>query len=210
MACSAATVPICSLVAPVISTRSGATDGNVGAPAGEQLGQVGGSGGADPHDVAAFGGEIGEGGLGRPAGPGPDDDAVDGFGDFGQDVTRDEDGPSFIRQAAQQDAEPVDAFGVEAVSGLVKDEDLRLAHQRGGKGKPLARPERELPDSSIGRAGQVDDIEHLVYPFGRRAADEGGDAEVVAGTATGIGESRSPEPHPRHGVDQSARRSGVR
>jgi hypothetical protein len=140
--------------------------------------------------VGASGGELGEGGLGDEPTPVQDDDAVDGLGDLGEDVAGNEDGPSLAGQAAQQGPQPVDAFGVEAVGGFVEDEDLRVAHQRGGESEPLAHPEGELPDPAIGRAGEVDDVEHLVDSPGWGAADEGDDAEVVAGAATGIGKGR--------------------
>ena len=81
-------------------------------------------------------------------------------------------------------------FGVEAVGRLVEDEDLRVAQQSGGESESLAHPEGELPDPAVGGPGQVDEIEHLVDPSGCGAAGEGGDAEVVAGTAPGIGEGR--------------------
>ena len=115
-----------------------------------------------------------------------------------------------LGQAAQQGTEPVDAFRVEAVGGLVEDEDLRVAHERGGEGESLAHPEGELPDSAIGGRGQVDDVEHLVDPSGCGAADEGGDAEVVAGAAPGIGEGRlQGRAHDAQRIEPG-RRSGAR
>jgi hypothetical protein len=163
-------------------------DSRAGALGGQQAGQLGCSRSPDTHDVAGSGAEIGEGGLSDEPPPVQDDDAVDGLGDLGQDVARDQDGAPLVGQAAQQGAEPVDAFRVEAVGGLVEDEDLRVAHQRGGQGQPLAHAEGELADPAIGGPAQVDDVEHLTDPVRLRISHQRCDAEVVAGAATRIGE----------------------
>ena len=95
-----------------------------------------------------------------------------------------------LGQVPKQGAEPVDALGVEAVGGFVEDEDLGVAQQSGGEGEPLAHPEGELPDTAVGGLGQVDEVEDLVDPVGCGAAGKGGDAEVVAGGAPRVGEGR--------------------
>ena len=82
----------------------------------------------------------------------------------------------------------MDALGVEAVRWFVQDEDLGVAQQRGGQGEPLAHPEGETSDTTVRGLGEVDEVEHLVDPCWPGATGEGGDAEVVTGAASGVGE----------------------
>src|SRR5450759_5767818 len=91
--------------------------------------------------------------------------------------------PTFGGQVAQQLTEPVDAFGVEPVSGLVEDQDLRLGQQGGGKTEPLTHAERELSDAPISRRGQIDEVEHLIDSRLVDFTEHRLDAEMVSGTS---------------------------
>ena len=51
-------------------------------------------------------------------------------------------------EAAQEVAEPADALGVEAVSGLVEDQQLGVSEQRGRQPEPLPHPERVAADTA--------------------------------------------------------------
>ena len=54
-----------------------------------------------------------------------DHDVVGGLGDLGERVAGEQHGPALGGEAAQEVAQPADAIGVEAVGGLVEDEDAR-------------------------------------------------------------------------------------
>jgi hypothetical protein len=47
-------------------------------------------------------------------------------------------------------AQPRDAFGVEAIGGLVQDQYVGIAEERGGEPEPLTHPEREPADAPDG------------------------------------------------------------
>ena len=70
-----------------------------------------------------------------------DQHLVDGLGDLGQHVAGDEDGASLGRERPQEVAQPAHPFGVEAVRGLVKDQQLGIAEQRPREPQTLAHAE---------------------------------------------------------------------
>ena len=59
--------------------------------------------------------------------------------------------PPRSANAAQQPAHPAHALRIEAVGGLVEDQDLRVAEQRVGEPEALAHAERVLADPPPGR-----------------------------------------------------------
>ena len=77
---------------------------------------------------------------------------------------RDEHGPPFGGQVAQEVAGPADPLGVEAVDGLVEEKHAGVAEQCGGDPESLAHAERVLAGALAGHLGQADDVEHLVDP----------------------------------------------
>ncbi len=85
---------------------------------------------------------------------------------------------------------------VQAVGGLVEDQDARVAEQCGGEAEPLAHAQREAADAASSRRGQIDLREHRVHPGGWDAAREGEHAQVVAG-----GASRMETGRLEHGAD---------
>ena len=161
--------------------------------------QRGGVGGADAHDRATAQ-ELRQRGVGDESAAGQHDDFVDGLGHLGQQMAGDEHGASRRGVAAQEVAQPVDAFGVEAVGRLVQDEDVGIAEERGGEPEPLPHAEREAADTPTGGALQPDLGEDLVDAVVGETGGGGEDAQVVAGSAAGM-EARRLE----HGADVTDR-----
>src|ERR671919_926845 len=64
--------------------------------------------------------------------------------DLGEDVTRYEDSSARRGERSEERTQPPDTSRVEAVCGLVENEEIRIAQQRGGKAEPLPHPERQL------------------------------------------------------------------
>jgi hypothetical protein len=63
----------------------------------------------------------------------------------------------------------VHALGVEAVGGLVEDEDFGVAEQGAGQGQPLAHPEREAAHPPLGDLLEAHLGERLRHPSLRQA-----------------------------------------
>ena len=76
--------------------------------------------------------QVGEPGVGDQAAPVDDHDVVHGLGDLGQEVAGDEDRAALVSQAAEQAAQPPDTLRVQAVGGLVEDQQVRVLQQRDG------------------------------------------------------------------------------
>src|SRR5829696_8181003 len=161
--------------------------------------QRGGIRGADAHDRPTSQ-ELRQRGVGDESAAGQDHDLVNGLGHLGQQMARDEHRASRRGVGAQELAQPADAFGVEAVGGLVQDEDVGIAEERGGEPEPLTHPEREAADPSAGGARQADVGEDLVDAVIREPGGGGEDAQVVPGPAAGV-EARRLE----HGADVTDR-----
>ena len=100
-----------------------------------------------------------------------EDHVVDGLGQFGEQVAGHEHGAALAGQAAQQAAQPVDALGVEPVGGLVQDQGLRVAEQRGGQCEPLPHALGVAAGPAVRGAAEPDQLEHLLDPL---AADPRG------------------------------------
>jgi hypothetical protein len=84
--------------------------------------------------------------------------------DLREDVAGDEHGPSPIRLRPQQVAQPAHPLRVEAVGGLVEDQDPRVAQQRRRQRQPLAHPQRVALHATSGGAAQLDHLQHLLDP----------------------------------------------
>jgi hypothetical protein len=98
-------------------------------------------------------------------------------------VAGDEDRATLIGQAAQQVAQPADAFRVEAVGRLVEDQHCGVADQRRRDTQSLAHAQRiglELPSAGRGEPHQP---QHLVGPIRRDPARPADDPQVVAARA---------------------------
>ena len=116
-----------------------------------------------------------------------DHDVVGGLGDLGQDVTGDQDGPSFGGQAAEQVAQPPDALRVQAVGGLVQDQHGRVAEQRGGQAEPLPHAQGVAAGPLPGRMLQADRGQQLAGPFPGDPGGCGQHPQVVPAGAAGVG-----------------------
>jgi hypothetical protein len=101
-----------------------------------------------------------------------------------EQVARDEDRPALAREGPQEFAHPADAFGVEPVGRLVKDQHARVADHRGGDAESLPHTERVPAKPPSGRRVEPHHVEHLVRALVGIAASGAHDAQVVsAGTA---------------------------
>jgi hypothetical protein len=109
-----------------------------------------------------------------------DDNIVGERLNLGEQVARDQDGAALIGEAAQEVAQPADALGVEAVGGLVEDEDAGVADQRSRDAQPLTHPERVALDRATAGRGESHQGKDLVGPLKRNAAGPADDAQVVA------------------------------
>ena len=88
--------------------------------------------------------------------------------------------PSSTR-AAHHPAELEDAGRVEAVRGLVQDQQLGVGQQAAGDAEPLAHAERVAADAVVGALAQADPLERRVDPAVRLGlARRGDDLEVLA------------------------------
>ena len=70
------------------------------------------------------------------------------------------------RELPQQRAHLADAAGVEAVGGLVEEQQLGLAQERGGDAEPLAHPQRVRPHGAAVDAAEADAHERLLDAVG--------------------------------------------
>jgi hypothetical protein len=107
-------------------------------------------------------GQFVEGGLDHEPAPVDDQHAVDGLRDLRQHVTGNEHGPAFRCERAQEVAKPAHAFRVEAVGGLVEDQQLGLTEQRSGQPESLPHAERIALHAAAGGAGELDHSQHVV------------------------------------------------
>ena len=103
--------------------------------------------GVEPVEVVGLddgpgpGQQFGAGALGLDPSVADDDHSVGDGLDLGQQVRGEQDGAAAVGEVAQQPPHPAHPFGVEAVGGLVEDQDLRVAEQRVGEAEALSHPE---------------------------------------------------------------------
>ena len=84
-------------------------------------------------------------------------------------------------------AHPAHAFRIEAVGGLVEDQDLGVAEQCVGEAQALAHAERVLADTPPGRRlVEADELQQRVDALRRHAHGVGGDGERLAAAAPGV------------------------
>ena len=134
-----------------------------------------------------------------------DHELVGGVLHLAHQVAGDEDGAALGGQPADQLADPVHAFGVEAVDRLVEQQHLRVAQQRAGDAEPLAHAQRERAARRRGDLGEPDGV-RAPRPRGTRDAVAAGHRQqVVAGGAAGVDRSASSSaPTSRSGCSRSA------
>ena len=126
--------------------------------------------------------------------------------DLGQQVGGEQHGAAAVGEVAQQAPHPAHAFRIEAVGGLVEDQDLGVAEQRVGEAEALAHAERVLADTPPGRrVVEADEFQQRVGALRRHAHGVGGDGERLAATAPGVLRRRvEQDPDAPAGVGQVA------
>ena len=191
MPAAAAASPTCSAVRPCTSIAPRSRVGERDARAGELL--------AQPREV----GRADEDGLLRGARDelvdarvgdelaAPDHDQVVGRQrHLAHEMGRDEDGLAFRSEAFEKVADPVDAFGVEAVDRLVEEHGLRVAEKRGGDAEPLSHAERELAGALARDVVEADEVDHLEHALLRIAVRLREREKVVVRRAAGVDGAR--------------------
>ena len=118
--------------------------------------------------------------------PAYDDHVGSGDGHLAHEVARDEHGPALAGQRLHQRAHPQDAFGVEAIDGLVEKQHAGVAQQGAGDAETLGHAEGEGPRLPPGHVAEAYEIEHLVDPLAGYVAGLRQGQKVVAGLATGV------------------------
>ncbi len=161
--------------------------GHRGAAGGQQRRQPGGLGGPHQHGGLGVGGdEVGHRGVGDEGAP-PDDHQV---GRRQRHLTHqmagDEDGPTFGSQRLEQIADPEDPLGIQAVDGLVEEQDPGVAQEGRGNAQPLAHPEGELSHPAPGHRGEADLLQHLLDAVGGNAIALGQAQQVESGGAARV------------------------
>jgi len=102
-------------------------------------------------------GKLGDGPFANQLSPADDHDSVDGLLNLSEQVAGDQNRAALIMgEVPQEVTQPLDAFGVKAVGGLVEDEHLRVAQQRGGQAEPLAHPKGVTAGLSLCRVRHPD------------------------------------------------------
>ena len=125
---------------------------------------------------------------------------VHALGHLGEQVAGHEHRAAPRGLGAEQVAHPADAGRVEPVGGLVENEHLGVAQQRGCDREALAHSHRVALDAAVRRCREPDPVQHLVHARVGMAPGGGQHAQVVAAAAARV-EARVLEHHP----DLSAR-----
>ena len=126
-----------------------------------------------------------------------DPDVVGQQGDLGEDVAGDQDGLApFVTQRPDEVPYLGDADGVQAVDGLVQDQQLRVVHHRQGDGQPLFHAQGVLGVAFLVPVRQVHQLQRAFDVVGTLEAPEPGeDLQVFCAGQVGV-ESR--------GLDEAA------
>ena len=122
----------------------------------ERLAQLRGVGGAHAHRAADARGQLLERGLDDELAVVDDQHLVDRLRDLGEHVAGDEHRAPPRGERAQEVAQPAHALRVEAVGGLVEDQQLRVAEQRRREPQPLAHAQRVALDAPRARVVELD------------------------------------------------------
>ena len=112
-------------------------------PARSGCDQVGASRALHPHPAVGVASDevVDRGLLDQPALP-DDDEVVGHQRHLAELVAADQHGAALPGEVREHVADPADAFGVEAVGGLVEDDRVRVAEQHTGEPEPLAHAQR--------------------------------------------------------------------
>ena len=133
-----------------------------------------------PHEGGRLAPQLLDGALRDSLAVRDDDDVVDGLLDLGQHVARDEQRAALRSEVAQEPAQPPDAVGVQAVGGLVEDDDARVPEQGGREPESLPHAHRVAACALARRGRDAHELEHLVHATGRDPGSVGKGQQVVA------------------------------
>ena len=114
------------------------------------------SGRADANRAADAGGQLLERRLDDELAAVDDQHLIDGLRDLREHVAGDQHRPLAGGEGAEEVAQPAHALGIEAVGGLVEDQQLGLAEQRRREPEPLPHPERVPLDATVRGAVELD------------------------------------------------------
>ncbi len=107
--------------------------------------------------------------------------------DLVEQVGGEQHGATVGGELAQHPAHPVDAGRVEAVDGLVEDQDRRVAEHRVGDAEALAHAEGVVAHPALGLgAVEADELEHLLDPLAPDAHRLGAEPQHLAAGAAGV------------------------
>ena len=117
-----------------------------------------------------------------------DPDVVGQQGDLGEDVAGDQDGLApFVAQRPDEVPHLGNADGVQAVDGLVQDQQLRVVHHRQGDGQPLFHAQGVLGVAFLVPVGQVHQLQRPFDIVGAFEAPEPGeDLQVFCAGQVGV------------------------
>ena len=95
-----------------------------------------------------------------------------------EDVARDEHGPALGTEAPKEVAHLDDPGGIEAVGGLVQDQQRRVLQQRRGDAEALLHPQRVGPDHVVRAGREPDAFERRIDGIASDAVDPREDLQV--------------------------------
>jgi len=84
----------------------------------------------------------------------------------------------------------MDALGIETVSGLIEEQDARIAQERRGDAKPLTHTQRELTDPLAGHLAETDELHQLIDPSTPNAVRLSKREQVIVGGPAGVHRAR--------------------
>ena len=166
MPCANAALPICSAVRPLHLEQLAPADlDRTPASGDEDRAQALGLRRANPHCAARRAvDDLVDARVGDQPAAADHDQVVGGERHLAHQMRRDEHGATFCGERPEEVADPVDAFGVEAVHRLVEQQRGGIAEQRRRDSEPLPHPERELPGALARHVVQADEVDQLVDP----------------------------------------------
>ena len=106
--------------------------------------------------------------------------------DLPQQVTGEENGLPPVRQDADDLADLPHALGIQAVGGLVEDDQLGVVEHGGGQGEALLHAQRVGAEAVSGAVRQADQLQALFDARAAHPLHRSGDAEVVASAHVGV------------------------
>ncbi len=95
-------------------------------------------------------------------------------------MTGDQDRPTGVRPGTQKLTQPVHASWVEAIGGLIQNEDPGIAEQRACQHQPLTHAKREAANPPSCRISKLHLLKHFIDATRRDPIRVSEDAQMVA------------------------------